>query len=89
MTPLEDFIGQERAMRAIQFGLGVNKPGFNIFVMDLLEQVKPASSKSFSKRSSPIAFRPMPILRSPRIGVTSTILRIRIGSGAQGPPRVG
>jgi hypothetical protein len=32
MTPLEDFIGQERAMRAIQFGLGVNKPGFNIFV---------------------------------------------------------
>jgi len=35
MTPLEDFIGQERAIRAIEFGLGVNKPGFNIFVTGL------------------------------------------------------
>ena len=35
MTPLEDFIGQDRAIRAIQFGLGVNKPGFNIFVTGL------------------------------------------------------
>jgi hypothetical protein len=23
MTPLEDFIGQDRAMRAVEFGLGV------------------------------------------------------------------
>ena len=43
MTPLEDFIGQERAIRAIQFGLGVDKPGFNIFVTDLPEQARPAS----------------------------------------------
>ena len=35
MTPLEDFIGQDRAIRAIEFGLGVNKPGFNIFVTGL------------------------------------------------------
>ena len=35
MTPLADFIGQERAIRAIEFGLGVNKPGFNIFVTGL------------------------------------------------------
>src|SRR5438445_10852418 len=35
MTPLEDFIDQERAIRAIEFGLSVNKPGFNIFVTGL------------------------------------------------------
>src|SRR5262245_39048356 len=35
MTPLVDFIGQERAIRAIQFELGVDKPGFNIFVTGL------------------------------------------------------
>lgn len=50
MTPLEDFIGQERAMRAIQFGLGVNKPGFNIFVTGLTGTGKTSIIKSFLKK---------------------------------------
>ena len=50
MTPLEDFIGQERAMRAIQFGLGVNKPGFNIFVAGLTGTGKTSIIKVFSKK---------------------------------------
>ncbi|MFX4261388.1 AAA family ATPase [Pelotomaculum propionicicum] len=33
MRPPEDFIGQERAVRAMQFGLSMNAPGYNIFVV--------------------------------------------------------
>ena len=60
MTPLEDFIGQERAIRAIEFGLGVNKPGFNIFVTGLTGTGKTSIIKAFlkkvtSKRAAPEA----------------------------------
>jgi predicted ATP-dependent protease len=47
MTPLEDFIGQDRAIRAIQFGLGVNKPGFNIFVTGLTGTGKTSIIKAY------------------------------------------
>jgi predicted ATP-dependent protease len=50
MTPLEDFIGQERAMRAIELGLGVNKPGFNIFVTGLTGTGKTSIIKAFLKK---------------------------------------
>lgn len=50
MTPLEDFVGQERAIRAIEFGLGVNKPGFNIFVTGLTGTGKTSIIKAFLKR---------------------------------------
>lgn len=50
MTPLEDFIGQDRAIRAIGFGLGVNKPGFNIFVTGLTGTGKTSIIKAFLKK---------------------------------------
>lgn len=50
MTPLEDFIGQDRAIRAIEFGLGVNKPGFNIFVTGLTGTGKTTIIKAFLKK---------------------------------------
>jgi predicted ATP-dependent protease len=50
MTPLEDFIGQERAIRAIEFGLGVDKPGFNIFVTGLTGTGKTSIIKAFLKK---------------------------------------
>lgn len=50
ITPLEDFIGQERAIRAIEFGLGVNKPGFNIFVTGLTGTGKTSIIKAFLKK---------------------------------------
>lgn len=52
MTPLEDFIGQDRAIRAIQFGLGVNKPGFNIFVTGLTGTGKTSIIKAFLKKAT-------------------------------------
>jgi hypothetical protein len=50
MIPLENFIGQERAIRAIEFGLGVNKPGFNIFVTGLTGTGKTTIIKAFLKK---------------------------------------
>ncbi len=50
MTPLADFIGQERAIRAIEFGLGVNKLGFNILVTGLTGTGKTTIIKSFLKK---------------------------------------
>jgi predicted ATP-dependent protease len=35
LSPTEGFIGQERAIRAIEFGLAVDRPGYNIFVSGL------------------------------------------------------
>jgi predicted ATP-dependent protease len=35
LVPLIEFVGQERALRSLQFGLGVDKPGYNIFVTGL------------------------------------------------------
>jgi len=65
MTPLEDFIGQERAIRAIEFGLGVNKPGFNIFVTGLTGTGKTSIIKAFlkkitSQKMTPAADSPTP-----------------------------
>jgi predicted ATP-dependent protease len=52
ITPLEDFIGQERAIRAIEFGLGVNRPGFNIFVTGLTGTGKTSIIKAFLKKAT-------------------------------------
>jgi predicted ATP-dependent protease len=65
MTPLEDFIGQERAIRAIEFGLGVDKPGFNIFVTGLTGTGKTSMIKAFLKKITaakvlPVADAPTP-----------------------------
>ncbi len=35
IAPLEGFIGQDRALRSIEFGLAVDRPGYNIFVTGL------------------------------------------------------
>ncbi len=32
LVPPEGFIGQDRAIEALEFGLGIKSPGFNIFV---------------------------------------------------------
>jgi predicted ATP-dependent protease len=58
MIPLADFIGQERAMRAIEFGLGVNKPGFNIYVNGLTGTGKTTIIKSFLKKLTAEMARP-------------------------------
>jgi len=58
MIPLADFIGQERAIRAIEFGLGVNKPGFNIFVNGLTGTGKTTIIKAFLQKVTDQMARP-------------------------------
>src|SRR6266545_8013656 len=65
MTPLEDFIGQDRAIRAIEFGLGVNKPGFNIFVTGLTGTGKTSIIKAFLKKAT--GMQAAPILDAPMV----------------------
>ena len=76
MTPLEDFIGQDRAIRAIEFGLGVNKPGFNIFVTGLTGTGKTSIIKAFLKKVTSADVRRGRCADRPRTGAMSTILAI-------------
>lgn len=46
IRPLEGLIGQERAVAALEFGLGVRHPGYNVFVAGL-----PGTGKSSYTRS--------------------------------------
>ena len=45
LTPLEEFIGQDRAIRAINFGLGMDKRGYNVFVTGLTGTGKASAIK--------------------------------------------
>lgn len=36
VEPLKDFIGQDRAIKSLEFGLGIKAPGYNIFVTGLV-----------------------------------------------------
>ncbi len=51
LLPLTELIGQERALRALQFGLGVEKPGYNIFVTGLTGTGKSTAILEYVQRS--------------------------------------
>ena len=46
LTPLDHFIGQDRAQYAIRFGLEVDKPGYNLFVTGLTGTGKTSAIKA-------------------------------------------
>jgi predicted ATP-dependent protease/nitrogen regulatory protein PII-like uncharacterized protein len=46
LTPLDRFIGQDRALNAIRFGLEVDKPGYNLFVTGLTGTGKTSAIKA-------------------------------------------
>ncbi len=46
LVPLDRFIGQDRALEAIRFGLEVEKPGYNLFVTGLTGTGKTTAIKS-------------------------------------------
>jgi predicted ATP-dependent protease len=58
LTPAESLVGQERALKALEFGLEMRAPGFNIFVLGppasgRRSTVKAALAKAASGRDSP------------------------------------
>ncbi len=50
LAPLDHFIGQERALEAIRFGLEVDKPGYNLFVTGLNGTGKASAIKDHLQR---------------------------------------
>ena len=51
LTPLAEFIGQDRGLRALQFGLGLEKPGYNIFVTGLTGTGKATAILEYIQRT--------------------------------------
>ena len=50
VSPLEDIVGQERALKALKFGLEIKEKGFNIFVAGFPGTGKMTAVKSFLDR---------------------------------------
>ncbi|NBQ54464.1 MAG: hypothetical protein EBU49_12935, partial [Proteobacteria bacterium] len=53
-----EFIAQSRAVRAIQMGLGIRKPGYNIYVAGIQGTGKTSVIKTFLEKWSADAARP-------------------------------
>lgn len=51
LTPLTELIGQDRALRALQFGLGIDKPGYNVFVTGLTGTGRATAVLDYIKRT--------------------------------------
>ena len=50
LAPLREFIGQDRAIRAIEFGLSMNRDGYNIYVAGLTGTGKTTVVKTYIKK---------------------------------------
>jgi len=50
MAPLREFIGQERAARAVEFGLSIANHGYNIYVAGLTGTGKTSMVKTYIER---------------------------------------
>jgi len=50
LPPLQQFIGQDRAIRAVEFGLAMNRPGYNIYVAGLTGTGKTAMVRSYIEK---------------------------------------
>jgi len=51
LTPLTELIGQDRALRALEFGLGIDKPGYNVFVTGLTGTGRATAVLDYIKRT--------------------------------------
>ncbi|TMC00039.1 MAG: hypothetical protein E6J42_01915 [Chloroflexi bacterium] len=51
LVPLSELIGQDRAMRSLQFGLGLEKSGYNIFVTGLTGTGKTTAVLDYVRRT--------------------------------------
>lgn len=51
LAPLQEIIGQERAVRALKFGLGIRDQGFNIYVAGYPGTGRKTAVKNFGRNS--------------------------------------
>jgi Cdc6-like AAA superfamily ATPase len=57
LTPLQDIIGQERAVRALKFGLGIKDKGFNIYVAGYPGTGRTTAVQNFVKKTKNSIFK--------------------------------
>lgn len=50
LAPLREFVGQDRAIRAIEFGLSMNRDGYNVYVAGLTGTGKTSAVKTYIKK---------------------------------------
>jgi Cdc6-like AAA superfamily ATPase len=50
VAPLTDFVGQNRAVRSLEFGLGMQRAGYNIFVTGLTGTGRTAAILEYIRR---------------------------------------
>src|SRR3990170_94557 len=50
LAPLREFVGQERAVRAVEFGLNMNGIGYNIYVAGLTGMGKSSMVKTYIEK---------------------------------------
>jgi predicted ATP-dependent protease len=50
LAPLHEFIGQDRAIRAIEFGLSIDRDGYNIYLAGLAGTGKTSVAKTYIER---------------------------------------
>jgi predicted ATP-dependent protease len=50
IAPLQEFVGQDRATRALEFGLFMNRPGYNIYVAGITGTGKTSMVKSYIRQ---------------------------------------
>jgi len=50
LAPLREFVGQDRAIRAIEFGLSMNRDGYNIYVVGLTGTGKTSVVKTYIQK---------------------------------------
>jgi lon-related putative ATP-dependent protease len=51
LSPLSELVGQDRALRSLQFGLGIHKSGYNIFVTGLTGTGKATAILDYLRRT--------------------------------------
>ena len=59
LTPLKEIIGQERAVRALKFGLGIKDRGFNMYVAGFPGTGRTTAVKNFVEdlaRTRPVPY---------------------------------
>lgn len=52
LVPLEGFVGQERAIRSLEFGLSIDKPGYNLFVTGTTGTGRVSAIQAYVRRAA-------------------------------------
>jgi ATP-dependent Lon protease len=84
LKPLKEIIGQQRGVEAFQFGIGIDRPGYNVYVTGAagsgrMSTVRKLLQEMFKKDHVPDDLCYVNCFKNPE---TPTLLRLKAGTGA-------